>query len=124
MDAFPAISPLASLSPDSSEESFLKNREQDAHQQLEAVFISMLVKELRTAGLEEGLFAGDSSDTFGGMFDSFMGEELAKSGGIGLQRLFKDPVIPSAAQISEIRRQAKEAYGNAEATSIKPTGGS
>ena len=124
MDALPALSPPVSLSTDSGAESFLKNREQEAHQQLEAVFISMLVKELRTAGLEEGLFAGDSSDTFGGMFDSFMGKELAKSGGIGLQRLFKDPVIPSENQISEIRRQAKEAYGNAEATSINPTGGS
>ncbi|MEO2030916.1 MAG: rod-binding protein [Planctomycetaceae bacterium] len=124
MDATPAITPLVSLSADSGAESFLKNREQDAHQQLEAVFISMLIKELRTAGLEEGLFAGDASDTFGGMFDTFVGEELAKSGGIGLQRLFKDSVAPDVAQISEIRRQAQEAYGNAEAASIKPAGGS
>jgi hypothetical protein len=58
------------------------------------------------------------------MFDTFVGEELAKSGGIGLQRLFKDSVAPDVAQISEIRRQAQEAYGNAEAASIKPAGGS
>ena len=124
MDALPAITPLVSLSADSGEDSFLKNREQGAHQQLEAVFISMLIKELRTAGLEEGLFPGDLSDTFGGMFDSFVGEELAQSGGIGMQRLFKDSIVPDVAQISEIRRQAEEAYGNAETAGIKPASGS
>ena len=84
MDALSAIMPPVSLSLDNGAQSFLKNREQNANQQLESVFISMLIKELRTAGLEDGLFAGDSSDTFGGMFDSFMGDELAKAGGIAI----------------------------------------
>jgi len=54
-------------------------------QQFEGIFISMLVKEMRQSSFDgEGLFPGDSSDTFGGIFDMYMGEHLARQGGIGL----------------------------------------
>lgn len=125
MDALQAVTLPVSLTGDNRAEAFRQRQGREAHQQLEAVFIAMLIKELRTAGLDDGLFPGDSSDTFGGMFDSFVSEELAAAGGIGLQRLFKDPDIPGFAQISETRRQAQEAYGNAEAAaSISSASGS
>lgn len=119
MDSLTAVTPPVSLTPDMDAASILKGREEEAHEQLEAVFLSMLIKELRTAGLEDGLFPGDSSDTFGGMFDSFMGEELASAGGIGLQQLLKDPVVPPA-DVSDTHRQAKEAYGNATSDNTVP----
>lgn len=120
MDALTALTPPVSMTPELNAKSFLKGREEEAHQQLEAVFVSMLIKQMRTAALEDGLFPGDSSDTFGGMFDSFMGEELAKGGGIGLQRLLKDPVVAPVADASDTHRQAKEAYGNAASTNTVP----
>ncbi len=125
MDALTALTPPLSVTPQVDADSILKGRQEEAFQQLEAVFVSMLIKELRTAGLEEGLFAGDSSDTFGGMFDSFMGDELARVGGIGLQSLLRDPVIPAAEDTSDTHRLAREAYGNAKPDdTISSTAGS
>jgi Rod binding domain-containing protein len=127
MDTLPAIIPPLGLSLDDGAESFLSSRKEEANKQLEAVFISMLVKEMRTAGAGEdgGLFAGDASDTFGGMFDSFMGEELANAGGIGLQQLLQPSVVPNMNDLTTIHRQAKEAYRNAESdTDVTATSGS
>lgn len=53
---------------------------------LESLFVSLLLKEIRQAGGEGGLFPGDSSDAFGGMFDQYLGQFIADSGGIGLSK--------------------------------------
>ena len=53
--------------------------------QFEGIFLSMLVKEMRQAGgMGEGMFPGDSSDTYGGIFDMYFGQHMAEVGGIGL----------------------------------------
>lgn len=52
--------------------------------QFESLFLSMLLKEMRQTLGPEGLFAGDTGDIHGGLFDMFMGQSLADSGGIGL----------------------------------------
>lgn len=54
-------------------------------QQFEGIFVSMLVKEMRQplAG-GEGMFPGDGSDTYGGIFDMYMGQHIAENGGIGM----------------------------------------
>jgi len=62
-----------------------------AIEQFEGVFMSMIIKQLRESGSGEGLFPGDASDTYGGMFDSFMGDHLAKSSHTGLEQLFRSP---------------------------------
>ncbi len=126
MDALSAITPSLPASLNGDPESILQSREDEAYEQLEAVFMSMLIKEMRTSGMEEGLFAGDAADTFGGMFDSFMGDKLAEFGGIGIQRMIKDPVTPIIDDQAAIHRQAKEAYQHAstDSTIIRPTGGS
>ncbi|QEF98513.1 Peptidoglycan hydrolase FlgJ [Stieleria maiorica] len=54
--------------------------------EFESVFVSMLMKELRNS-LEDGLFGGDGSDSFGGMFDLFIGQHLAQSKAIGVSDL-------------------------------------
>lgn len=126
MDALSAITPNLPASLNGDPKSILQSREDDAYEQLEAVFMSMLIKEMRKSGMEEGLFAGDAADTFGGMFDSFMGDKLAESGGIGIQRMIKDPVTPIIEDPAAVHRQAKEAYQHAstDSTIILPTGGS
>jgi flagellar protein FlgJ len=56
----------------------------DVAVQFESLFISLLLKEMRQTEQGGGLFAGESSDTYGGIFDLYLGEHLAKSGGLGL----------------------------------------
>lgn len=57
-----------------------------AGKDFESVFMSMLLKEMRnTLDSEEGgLFGAESSDTFGGMFDMFMGQHMAEAQPIGI----------------------------------------
>ena len=58
------------------------------------MFLSMMIMELRQSDSEDGgLFPGDASDTFGGMFDTFMGEELAAGRGFGMESLFQSSHI-------------------------------
>ena len=51
--------------------------------------MSMIIKQLRETSFGEGLFPNDASDTYGGMFDMFMGDHLAKSADLGMERLFR-----------------------------------
>jgi flagellar protein FlgJ len=62
----------------------VKDKPEQAAKMVESMFTSMLLKEMRsTIGSEDG-FAGDPSDTIGGLFDQYMGDHLAESGGIGI----------------------------------------
>ncbi|WP_437204122.1 rod-binding protein [Planctomicrobium sp. SH664] len=60
--------------------------------EFESVFVSMLLKQMRESstmgGEGEGLFPGDSADTYGGMFDMYLGRHIAQAGGIGLAESF------------------------------------
>ncbi len=53
--------------------------------QVEGLFASLLLNEMRGSGGEGGLFGGDSSDVLGGMFDQYMGQAVADAGGLGLR---------------------------------------
>lgn len=55
-------------------------------EQFESVFMSMLSKQLRES-LEDGMFGGENSDTYGAMFDMYLGQHLAQAGGIGIQKM-------------------------------------
>lgn len=59
---------------------------QQKSQEFESLFLSMMLKEMRnTLDSEEGgLFKGEGSDTYGGMFDMFMSQHLAKSQPLGI----------------------------------------
>jgi Rod binding domain-containing protein len=61
----------------------------EAAQKLEALFATLLVKELRKA-LPDGFFGkGVGADTFNGWFDQHVGEELADSGALRLAGMLK-----------------------------------
>jgi Rod binding domain-containing protein len=49
----------------------------------DGMFASMLIKQMRES-LDEGLFGKDGGDVLGGLFDQFLGEHIAKAGGIGV----------------------------------------
>ena len=53
----------------------------------ESIFLSMMLKEMRnTISSEEdgGMFSGEGSDTYGGLFDMFMSQHLATSNQLGI----------------------------------------
>ena len=52
--------------------------------EFESLVISQLLKQMRSTSEEGGLFPGDKSDTYGGMFDMYFGKFLAENGGLGL----------------------------------------
>ena len=53
------------------------------------MMMSMLLKEMRQT-LEPGaLFGGDSSDSFGGIFDLYLGKHVAEAGGLGIAGMVK-----------------------------------
>lgn len=53
--------------------------------EMEATFLSMLLKEMRqTLEPEGGLFPGDTGDVQGGLFDLYLGRHMAESGGVGM----------------------------------------
>ena len=93
-------------------------------QQFEALFVSLMLKEMRQSVSEDGLFAGDSSDTFGGMFDMFMGQHIASTGGIGLSKIFDELDLTddqslnvATAAASKLTNKALEAYQHASTVS-------
>ena len=56
--------------------------------QMEGVFVSILVKKMREGMTGEGLFGdGPGADVYGGFFDQMMGEELARRGGLGISEM-------------------------------------
>ena len=59
--------------------------------EFESVFISLLLKEMRNTldKGEGGLFGSEQSDTFGGMFDQFMGQHLASASPLGIADAIK-----------------------------------
>lgn len=52
----------------------------------ESIFYAMIVKELRST-LSEGLFSGESTDSYGALFDQFMGQHLAEAQPLGVGKL-------------------------------------
>ena len=71
----------------------------DAAQRLEGLFASLLVKELR-ATQSAGLFGeGTGADVYGGWFDQYLGEVLAKHGELHLA----DSIQSSLASKEEVQ---------------------
>ncbi len=56
----------------------------------ESLFASMMLKEMRKSLDPETLFGGDSGDVYGGLFDQFLGQQIADGGGFGLARMVKE----------------------------------
>ena len=56
----------------------------------EGLFVSQLLKEMRST-LEDGLFAGEGSDAYGGLFDMYLSQHISQTGGLGI----KDAILSS-----------------------------
>jgi Rod binding domain-containing protein len=83
-------SPLTSVDIGAAAESSLRAKAEgtaatsELAREFESVFVSMMLKQMRSSLSEEGLFPGDSGDTFGGLFDMHMSQHITEAGGIGL----------------------------------------
>ncbi len=91
---------------------------EEASSEFESVFLSLMLKEMRnTLDSEEGgLFGGDGSDTYGGMFDMFMGQHLSEASPLGIGDAIKEHLV-ELSNISELpsavdfaKTAAAEAY--------------
>lgn len=96
---------------------------------LEAVFMSMLAKQLRETMSEDGLFGdGPGAEIYSGFFDQIMGEKLSDRGGVGIAELIVRDSLrrgdskdgESAARLDAlVREQAAAAgYGAAARVSV------
>jgi Rod binding domain-containing protein len=64
-------------------------------QQLEGVFMSMLVEQMRSSMTEDGLFgSGPGADTYGGLFDRYIGESMSKGSRLGIAEMVVRSVNP------------------------------
>ncbi len=90
-----------------SAESSKSEKAREAIEKFESLFLSMMIKELRQSDSGDGFFPGDHSDTMGGMFDMYMGDHLAASTDIGLNRLFE-----SAAGLKQLEEFAGSHAGS------------
>jgi flagellar protein FlgJ len=107
-----------------SKNSVLKDSEksekvQKVIEEFEGVFMSMMIKQLRETNNGEGFFPGDHSDTYGGMFDMFMGQHLARGSQTGLESLFESTTAKNQledyatrGQMSSRRSKGIEEYNN------------
>ena len=50
----------------------------------ESMFASLVLKEMRQTLDSDTMFAGDAGDVYGGMFDMYMGQHIAATGGLGI----------------------------------------
>ncbi|MEZ6095535.1 MAG: rod-binding protein [Pirellulaceae bacterium] len=60
---------------------------------LDSIFLSMMIKELRGSSEDGGLFAGEGSDVYGGMFDMMMSQAMSKSQPLGLGKQVIDSMV-------------------------------
>jgi Rod binding domain-containing protein len=68
---------------------------EDTARQFEAVFLSMLLKQMRESLEPDGLFAGDAGDVHGGLFDFYLGKHLADAGGVGFAAAIVNQLAPT-----------------------------
>lgn len=83
-----------------------------AIEKFEGLFMSMMIKQMRQSESGGGLFPGDASDTYGGLFDMFMGDYLAAGSRTGLENLFR-----SAAAVQELERYVLPSSAPSESSS-------
>ena len=65
--------------------------------EFEGVFLSMMLKEMRNSLENGGFFGEEGSDTYGGMFDLFIGKHLASSQPLGISELLVEQYQKSQA---------------------------
>lgn len=93
-----------------------------AAKEMESLFATLMVAELRK-GLGEGFFGeGPGADTFNGWFDEQLGASLASRGSLGLGEQIKEAIVrETGARSEEQARKDREAEtGELESAELLP----
>lgn len=98
---------MASITSANEDAQRMASQIKKAGEDFEGVFLSLMLKEMRNT-LEGGFFGEESSDTYGGMFDLFVGQDLAKSQPLGISKLMLESYSKNSPKVnSEIESAAK-----------------
>ena len=65
-------------------------RMEEVGQSFESVFLSMILKEMRNTLEGGGFFGEEASDTYGGLFDLYIGQAVAEASPLGLGEMVLD----------------------------------
>lgn len=85
--------------------------------QMEGVFFSMFVKEMRKTMIDGSLFGeGPGADTYEGFFDQMMGEHLGGGGGLGIAEMVVKNAMLNRERVTMDDLRASLATKNAERT--------
>ena len=83
---FLSETPSSRRLPDQASGPLTSEEREHAALRFEEMFVSLMLKEMRaTLSEEDGFFGGGpAGDTYGGMFDQYLGAHIAQQGGIGI----------------------------------------
>ena len=71
--------------------------------EFESLFFSLLIKNMRSSLTEDGLFGSEASDTYGGLFDLYMGQHLATSKGLGIAQMLESYVPGTQSNVENVK---------------------
>lgn len=97
----------------------------DVGVEFESVFLSMMLKEMRNSLENGGFFGEESSDTYGGMFDLFIGKHVAEGQPLGIAQMLLEQYQRTAASTSTPGEEFAANAGNpSESASLATIPGS
>jgi Rod binding domain-containing protein len=113
LKAAPVVAPSTSMDPETLAAQLRSNRKPSvdaAATGFESMFLAMILKEMRQTLEGGGFFGEDNADVYGGLFDQYLGDHLAKAGRLGIAAMVK----------AQYERQNASANGTNE--TILPSG--
>ncbi|HEY3985285.1 flagellar assembly peptidoglycan hydrolase FlgJ [Cedecea sp.] len=94
-----------------------------AAQQLEGIFVQMMVKSMRDASFKDGLFDSQASEMYTSMYDQQISQEFAQKGQLGFAEMIVRQMGGEAAETGgSISAPGASPYALAGAYSAPPTG--
>jgi len=86
--------------------------------QFESVYLQMMLKSMRAAVPESGLFSDEAGKTYRDMFDNQLSVNLAEQGGIGLAKVMVKQLTPApqSAQTLALQLSLRQAAVNTPTT--------
>jgi Rod binding domain-containing protein len=94
--------------------------------EFEGVFLSLMLKEMRNTLEDGGFFGEETSDTYGGMFDMFIGQDMAAASPLGIAEMmlenyskYQDAATKQATSLQPGGNES--AANNASSSTAAPT---
>lgn len=95
------------MNPEKSQSGEMRSRLESIGKEFEGVFLSLMLKEMRNTLEGGGFFGEETSDTYGGMFDMFVGQDLAESSPLGIAEMLANTYSKSGDGTTELTEAVK-----------------